>query len=191
MAIPVRLGWVPALVVAGALAGCAAPARVDQMQVSTSIAVRTAIAASPLKENVAVKDVTGGGETNPMWMSKVSSSDFERALEASLRDAGLLAMGRQSGKYQLQAHMQRLDQPFAGASMTVTTVVQYTLIERSSGKEIGSRTLSTPYTAAWNAAFAGSERLKLANEGAVRENLQQLIGWLAGLDVKLVELVRP
>jgi len=183
-------GFWPVLVLAAALAGCAAPARIDQMKVDSPLATRTAIASSPLKANVAIKDVTGGSETNPMWMSSVSSQGFERALEASLRDAGLLSAGRQMGIYQLQAHMQKLDQPFIGASMAVTSTVQYVLIERASGKQVAARSWVTPYTAAWNASFLGAERLKLANEGSARENIQQLIGWLAGLKVTGVELVK-
>lgn len=173
------------------LAGCATPARIDQMQVNTPLAVRSAAANSPLKDNLAIKDVTGGRDTNPLWMSNVSSSDFERALEASLRDAGLLSPNRQGSKYTLTAHMLKLDQPFIGASMTVTATVQYSVVERSSGKELMSRTLATPYTAAWNEAFLGMERLKLANEGAARTNIQQLIDALVALRLDGVALKQP
>ncbi len=37
------------------------------MQVDTPLALHTAVAASSLKANIAVRDVTGGRETNPMW----------------------------------------------------------------------------------------------------------------------------
>jgi hypothetical protein len=157
------------------LAGCATPARIERMQVDPSLAARTTAAQSELKDNVAVKEVTGGQETNPMWMSNVSSSDFERALEASLRNAGLLSPNRQGSKYTLTAHMLKLEQPYFGASMTVTATVQYMLVERTSGKEVLSRTLATPFTADFSSALFGAERLKLANEGAARANIQQLI----------------
>jgi len=191
MQISTRFALWLVLALATTLVGCAAPARIDQMKVDTSLAIRTTVAASPLKTNLAIKDVTGGSETNPMGASKVSSQDFERALEASLRDAGLLSAGRAMGKYQLQAHMQRLEQPMFGASMTVTSKVQYTLIERSTGKEVAERTLAAPFTAAWSAAFAGTERLKLANEGAIRENIKQLIDWLVAQKVSGVEIPKP
>ena len=168
---------------AATLAGCAAPARIEQMQTSTSLASRTAIANSSMKETISVKDVTGGKETNPMWVSNVSSSDFSRALEASLKDAGLLSGNNQASKYMLIAHVQKLDQPLFGASMTVTATVQYSLVERSTNQEVFARTVAVPYTAAWNDAFLGAERLKLANEGAIRVNIQQLIDAL--LAVKL------
>jgi hypothetical protein len=157
------------------LAGCAAPARIEQMQVEPSVASRGVLANSPLRDNVAIKDVTGGKETNPMWVSNVGSPEFERALEGSLRSAGLLSANRQTGRYVLTAHLLKLDQPMFGASMTVTASVEYLLTERATGKEVFSRTITLPYTAAFSDAFIGSERLKLANEGAIRTNIAALI----------------
>jgi len=177
-----------ALLAATLLVGCAAPARVDQMQVSTSPAARIAAGTSELRENVVVRDVTGGKETNPMWISNVSSGDFERALEASLKDAGLWAPNRQASKYQLIVHLEKLDQPFGGFDMTVTANVRYSLVERASNKTVFERTLVTPYTAKLGDAFLGVERMKLANEGAVRSNIQQLIDQLIGLKLTVAEL---
>ena len=159
------------------------PARTDQMQVSSSLQVRTAASQSELKENIGIKDVTGGKDTNPMWVSNVSSADFERALEASLKDAGLLSGNRQGSKYTLTADMKKLDQPLFGASMTVTATVKYTLVERATGKAVFERDVAVPFTAEWNAAFLGTERLKLANEGAIRSNITQLINDLVALKV--------
>ena len=115
---------------------------------------------------------------------------FSRALEASLRDAGLLSGNNQGSKYVLIAHLQKLDQPMFGASMTVTATVQYSLVERATNAEVFARTVSLPYTAAWNAAFSGVERVKLANEGAIRVNIQQLIDALVAAKVSAAGQVR-
>jgi hypothetical protein len=167
------------------LSGCAAPARIDQMAVSGNPAQR--IAQTPLRNNLAIKDVTGGNETNPMWKSNVSSSDFEKALESSLQAIGLLAQ-RQSGKYLLTAHMERLDQPFMGLDMTVTASVKYIVSERATGKEVLSRTVSIPYTAKLGDSLLGVERLKLANEGAVRVNITELMNELFRLKIESVSV---
>ncbi|MBL8328985.1 MAG: hypothetical protein JNJ71_09055 [Rubrivivax sp.] len=173
---------------AAVLAGCASPARVDQMQVDTSMAQRAALSSSPFNGNLALKEVTGGRETNPAWVSNVSSSDLEAALEASLKAAGLAAPNRQAGRYVLTADMLKLDQPFAGASMTVTATIVYRVIERSTNKEVFVRTVAVPYTAPFNAAFLGSERLKLANEGAIRESIKQLIDLLTAHKLSAISL---
>ena len=173
---------------AALLGGCAAPARVERMQVDTSLAVRSAAAQSALKDSVAIKEVTGGEETNPAWMSKVSSRDFERALQASLRDAGMLSADRQAGAYILTARLQKLDQPFIGLDLKVTATVQYLLVERASGKEVYAKTVETPYTASFGDAFLGFERLKLANEGAMRANVSRLVDDLIALKLSALEL---
>jgi hypothetical protein len=170
------------------LVGCAAPARIEQMQVDTSLAQRTALASSPLKSSIAIKDVTGGSETNPLWLSKVSSSEFERALEASLKAAGLLSPNRQASPYTLLADLKALEQPYLGASLTVTATVTYFLVDRASGKTVLEKTIATPYTAAFGDAFIAAERLRLANEGAMRANITRLIEELAALKVSAVQL---
>ncbi|MFL6706661.1 MAG: hypothetical protein ACJ8HI_00475 [Massilia sp.] len=159
--------------VAALLSGCATPARVDQMASTVNPAQR--IVKTVFRDNIAVRDVTGGQETNPLWTAKVGNSEFEQALEISLRDAGLLANGKQSGKYQLTAQMDKVDQPLGGFSMTVSATVSYALFERSTGKEILRRTITLPYTAEFNAAFMGSERLKIATEGAIKANIGKII----------------
>lgn len=178
-----RMGWGCAGLAVAILAGCASPARIEQMQVDTSLAQRTAAASSPLAGKVAVKDVTGGSSTNPLWVSKISSSDFERALESSLKAAGLLAAVRPAGPFQLTADLIAVDQPFAGLDMTVTVTVTYRLVDRASGRTTYEETIATPHTATVSDAFLGMERLRLANEGAMRANISRLIERLISLKV--------
>lgn len=173
------------LLLAG-LTGCASPARVEQMVAKTPPAQR--IASTPMRSNIAVRDVSGGKETNPMWVSNVGNSEFEQALEASLREAGLLSGGKQLGKYTLVAHMEKVDQPFAGLDMTVTVTVNYILIERASGKEVMNKRIAVPFTATFSDAFSGVERLRVANEGAIRMNIGKLIESILAVGVDAVAL---
>lgn len=181
-----KLSTISLVFVAVLLTGCASPARVEQMTAAASPAQR--IASTPLKKNVAVKDITGGKETNPAWVSNVGNGEFEKALEASLQDAGLLSEGKQLGKYTLIAHIMKMDQPLMGFDMTVTATVQYTLVERASGKTVLSREIALPFTATISDAFSGVERLRLANEGAVRSNIKKLIEELFAVGADKVAL---
>lgn len=189
--ISVQRLFIAAAMVGGAVlaAGCATPAQSDNMTIRAADATRDR-AATPaaLKANVAVKEVTGGKETNPLWVSNVGSRDFERALEESLRAVGMLAEHRQAGRFQLVAHLDKLDQPLMGFDMTVTATVTYMLVERASGKTVLQKTIPTPYTAKMSDAFAGYERLRLANEGAVRQNITQLIQELARINAADIAL---
>jgi outer membrane murein-binding lipoprotein Lpp len=181
-----RSYWFVLLVSVFLLVGCASPARVDQMMTSGQPTQR--VEQTPLRGNVAVKEVTGGKETNPMWMSNVGSNEFTQALEGSLRTVGLLAPNRQEGRFSLTAHLQRLDQPMFGLDMTVTAAVDYVVVERSTGKSIFQKTIAVPYTAKFGDAFVGVERLKLANEGAVRTSISQLIDELFQLKIEDISI---
>lgn len=140
------------------------------------------LAETPLRSNLAIKDVSGGKETNPMWKSNIGSNEFEQALEISLRAVGLLA-DRQAGNYTLTAHLESVDQPFIGLDMTVTASVSYVVSERTTGKDVFKRTFAVPYTASFGDAFVGVERLRLANEGAIRANITQLVDELFRLKI--------
>jgi hypothetical protein len=176
----------PMIISVSLLVGCAAPARINEMTTEAKPAQR--VLNTPFRNNVAVRDVSGGKETNPMWVSNIGNSEFEQALESSLRDAGLLSGGKQLGKYILTVHMEKIDQPMFGASLTVTATVNYSLLERATGKEVLNRTVSLPYTAAWNSSFIGTERLRLANEGAIRVNIGKIIDELFALGANAVAL---
>jgi hypothetical protein len=75
----------------------------------------------------------------------------------------------------------KVDQPMFGFSMTVKMEVSYTLKDIQSGKTVWTRDINSEYTAKASAAFAGVERLRLANEGAARENILQAVTEMAGL----------
>ena len=142
------------------------------MQVSGNI--QQYMQKTPLRNNISIHDVIGGSETNPMWLSKVSSTGFKNALKNSLMAVGLYSPS-QLGKYKLTAHLEELKQPLVGISMTVTAQVNYSLFEAKTGKEVYNKTINLPYTAKFVDAFNGSERLLLATEGAIRVNIKQLI----------------
>ena len=111
-----------------------------------------------------------------------------RALETSLNKANLLAGSESSSQYELTATMDNLRQPAIRISMTVSAKIHYTLTHNSSNKKVFEKTIDLPYTAAFNAAFRGTERLRLANEGAIRVNIEELIRQLMALKVTNIEL---
>ena len=159
------------------LTGCAAPASIDRMSVSLPISKTN----PALKNNIGVSDVTGGRETNPMWTSQVSSEGFRSALEKSLENTQMLSKIVSAGKYQLTADLSRLDQPFIGLDMTVSATVRYSLVETKTRKEIYTRVIQSSHTASFSDSVLGPERLKIANEGAIKNNIQVLIEDLSTL----------
>ena len=164
-----------------ALTGCATAARTDAMVASSAVTPIATNASRKLLGNIAISDVTGGSSTNPLWVSKVGGAEFEKALEASLKSVGFLSENRQSGDYKLVADLREVKQPVIGLDMTVTSRVEYQLIERSTGNSVFRETIAAPYTAKMSDSFLGYERLRIANEGSIRANIERLIQKLAAL----------
>ncbi|MCP5371446.1 MAG: hypothetical protein H6907_06885 [Hyphomicrobiales bacterium] len=163
-----------ALVFAGlaAVSGCASPARESAMVVD--VAPQHVIAEdSSLLQSVDLQGVSGGESTNPLWTSEIGNPEFEKALRNSLANHAMLAKG--DGRFVLVATLQKVDQPFFGASMTVTATVRYVVTERATSEVYFDETITRPYTAKFSDSFLGVERLRLANEGAARVNIEAFI----------------
>ena len=177
-AVPMLTG-AASLTLASLLGGCAGPARGDRMAAIATPQQRMVI--TPLRNNVAVLDVSGGQASNRLWASKVGNSEFSQALAMSLGDAGLLAPSAPAARYTLSARMEQLVQPMTGINLTVTASVSYSLVERATGKEVFRRTETVPYTAPFGDTFGAMDRMRLANEGAVKANIASVVEDLLAL----------
>lgn len=154
----------------GLLSACASGAKPEAMVAHTTDV--TAPANPALQGAMTVGSVTGGSETNPMWTSQVDDASFRQALEDSLRIQGYLAPTPAEARYTVDAQMLSLDQPFIGFEFTVTSSVDY-MVDGAGGKR------SIPVTAEGSATFGESplavERLRLANEKAIKENIRTFL----------------
>ncbi len=156
------------------LAGCAAPATVEGMSVSPGDAIVTP-ASFPLKEKLAIGEVSGGEDTNPLWTSEVGNEEFRGALETSLRNGALAAPSAGNALYRLNAHLVNIQQPIMGFDITITSTGRYELISNSGGDRVWEETISATHTGTVNDAFVFDIRLRLANEGTIKENIKKLI----------------
>lgn len=111
----------------------------------------------------------------------MSSEDFQKALIVSLEESGYLAKD-QSTTYALIANLKELQQPFFGFDMQVTSSVNYRLDDLKKDTNVLDEDINADFTATVSDAFAGVERLRLANEGSIKENIKRLIEKLALLN---------
>jgi hypothetical protein len=169
---PQFLPFAVILSVALLLGACASGARPGAMTVAV-VPERLVGDSSPAHQALSVGTVSGGSETNPLWKSKVSDADFRQALEQSLALHALLA--REARRYVVNTQLLGLDQPFAGFDLTVTASVHYTLLSTADQSVKLDQTVTTPFTANFSDAFVAVERLRIANEGAMRENIKAFI----------------
>ncbi|MBY0336640.1 MAG: hypothetical protein K2X11_08505 [Acetobacteraceae bacterium] len=162
-----------------ALVGCAAGANPGAMvpPVSGETIVSTG---SRLRQAVAVGTISGGRETNPLWTSQVSDPAFAEALRQSLATHALLSVNNQA--FRLDARLLELNQPFIGLDMEVTARVAYRLTRVSDGAVVFETEIRSPFTATFGSSLYAVERLRLGNEGAIRENIRQFLAQLVGAE---------
>jgi hypothetical protein len=130
---------------------------------------------APIEEDFTVDAITGGESTNPIWISKVSDHDFKQALILSMQRAGIYDA---RSDLHVAAELVELKQPLLGFDLTVIATVIYR-IKDATGAQVFEETVVSPYTADFSDAFLAVERLQLANEGAVRENILKFMRLLS------------
>lgn len=155
------------------LIGCATPATYQAMTVQPGTQIT---APNPkLKGQIEVAEITGGKDTNPLWTSQVDNDNFKKAMTDSLAIAGYQPAAGQKGKYRLSAELKELDQPVIGLTFDVKSSVIYTLeaVDGSAGKR--TIPVKATGTATVSDAFIAIERLRIANERSILENLKALL----------------
>lgn len=152
------------------LAACASPSRPELMVLPATSGL-TASAGDLGYRSVTSVIVSGGSETNPMWTAQVSNEDLKTALEGSLAAAGY--MGTDGPNMVVTANMVELQQPIMGLDLSVTSRIQYQVT--SNGRVVFDDTVSATGTGTMSDAFVAVERLRIANEKSIQENIKQFL----------------
>ena len=154
------------------LSACATGASPSAMTAEVSN-VTVIAESSSLRKSITVSEVTGGSKTNPLWTSQVDDAAFKTALEQSLTVHAMI--NDAAPRYKLEVKLVDLDQPFGGFDMTVSSRVFYLLLDAETNQRTYETEINCEYTAKLSDAFLGYERLKLANEGAIKKNISLFI----------------
>lgn len=164
---------------AALLAGCGTPSQHLPMTVTPADALQIrGWVPEALKAQVAVATVQGGMETGRWWGSRVSATALQHALEESLHAVGMRPTSPEPApRFELQAQLVLLEQPTVPAlGVTVGTAVRYTLVEKASGRIVYHRRIAnTDEAGLGDALVSPSERLRIANERALRGNINLLL----------------
>jgi hypothetical protein len=163
------------LTAAAALAlGCASPAR--PLGMKPDLAGHFA----PEPAGTVNIEVSGGQETFPMGRSKISNRGFTEALAAALEESGLLyTVVDRAGDYQIDVRIQELQQPHFAWTMAVRLVTSWSVHRSGKREPIWTETIETLHGEPFPVEFWGIKRLRLANEGAARSNIEKAIVELA------------
>ncbi len=128
-------------------------------------------------------EVTGGSETSSMGASNISNRDFAEAIRTSISQSGLFTdiSSANLADYRLTADIVELNRPMFGTSFTVDLEVTWRLRRTSDTYVVWEKAIASSFTATMGDAFSGATRLRLANEGAARENIREAIQEMAEL----------
>lgn len=152
------------------LAACATPSNPANMTLPATAGL-TASAGDVGYKSVTTVTVSGGQSTNPLWMSEVSNADFQTALENSLAAAGYL--GAEGPPMTVNASLIDLKQPLAGFDLTVISQVRYTVARAD--RTVFDETVAATGTASMGESFLAVERLRMANERSIQENIRAFL----------------
>jgi hypothetical protein len=174
-----RLALPLAVLLTTLLAGCGTPSQPLPMVVTPADALQIrSWVPDALKGQVGVATVKGGMATNKWWGSKVSADALQQALEESLLSVGMKPLSPEPApRFELQAELEALDQPLVPAlGVTVGTAVRYTLVDKASGRTVYQRRIANTDEARFSEAIVSpNERLRIANERALRANIDLLL----------------
>jgi hypothetical protein len=88
----------------------------------------------------------------------------------------MLANG--TGHFRLDTTLVSLDQPMIGFDLTVRSGALYVLTDTTTNTVVFSRAVNAIFTAHMSDAFVAVERLRIANEGSIKANIQMFLDQL-------------
>ena len=175
--LPVLFSCLAALVLL--LAGCGSVPATSEGMAASAYDVEQ-------KHSYSVEVLTSGGEvasvTHP---AQITDAVLAQAIEEAILGSGVFNEVRPApaADYQLSVHLFSLEQPTMGFSMSVRMEAGWTLKRLADDQIIWRESIASLYTANTADAFAAVERLRLATEGAARNNILKGIRKLSELDL--------
>ena len=162
-----------AMLLLAGLGACATPASYTSMVPELASTELGPGPAPSYRGAITVASVGIGTDTSVPWTSQIGSAEFHDALVRTLTLANLASP--QGGRFRLDATLLGLSRPFAGFAMTVTASVAYRLTDTATGAVVYQETRTSLGTASLNDAVMNANRLRIADERALRANIRKLI----------------
>jgi hypothetical protein len=160
----IRYGLLTAAVLV--LAACASPASREAMTPKLTVATH-----HPFSLQV---KTSGGAETGGGGSSNISDADLKAAIEAAVVESRLfktVIQGAAGGDYELSVAIISLEKPMFGASFTVSMETSWSLIKLSDRSVVMRKSVKSSGVAAFDDAFAGVARLRIAVERAAKNSI--------------------
>lgn len=172
---------ISALFIAGVmatLAGCATPVSHE-----TLVPVKLDVVKHH-PQSVAVI-ASGGSETSATGKPQVSDSELQMAVSEAIKQTQTFSrvVDGKNGDYILTVTVFNVTQPSFGLSFTVNVEMGWTLARADNGAKVWQESIKSAHTVSATEAFVGATRLKLATEGAIRNNVSQGLTKISALSL--------
>ena len=161
------------------LASCATPASRE----GTAITERAP--GKPIAGTVSV-ETRGGAETDGLASANIADADFKAAIESSIVKSSLFksVVPGKGGDYELSVVVSQLSKPLFGANFKVDMETGWSLVKAADKSVVMRKVIKSSHTATMGDAFAGVTRLRLAVEGAARNNISLGLQAIAELGLR-------
>jgi hypothetical protein len=158
------------------IGGCASPLTQEAM-------VPTGMVINKKHHETVRVDVSGGSETSERL--PISNASLEAALNQAINESKLFSqvVKGNGGDYLLTANLFSVNQPMFGMAMTVKMEAGWTLKRASDDKIVWQEAIRSEHTSTPGEAFAGVTRVRLATEGAVKNNIAEALSKIAALSL--------
>lgn len=156
------------IIVLFALGGCATPASHESMIPTNFDIVK--------KHSATVNVATSGGrETESIGKSQISDEALAKALTEAITKSQTFSKVVQGNEanYLLTVSIFSVEQPSFGLSYLVKMEVGWTLKQADTSKIVWQEAIKSEHMATPGDAFAAVKRLRLATEGAAKNNIEQ------------------
>jgi hypothetical protein len=126
---------------------------------------------------------SGGTETSAAGKPQVSDSELQQAVAAAITQTKTFSrvVDGKNGDYILTVNVFNVTQPSFGLAFTVTVEMGWTLARADTGAKVWQESIKSAHTVGATESFVGATRLKLATEGAIRNNVQEGLVKLSAL----------
>lgn len=150
------------------LAGCATPVSQEGMVPATLSTV------NKHPQTVSVS-VSGGKETDPLGKAQIDNDSFAKAVTQAIEHSKTFSkvIEGNKGNYLLAVNIFSLDQPSIGGNFTVHMEAGWTLKRADNGSVVWQEAIRSEHTATMGDALVAVTRLRLATEGAAKNNVAQ------------------
>ena len=156
-------------------------------------------ASAPTKEAIVIDDASvgakhpysvsvstsGGSETTATGYSTISDEDLAAAIEESITNSRLFAsvVKGTGADYKLNVSQISMSKPMFGFAFTIEMEMAWSLVNTKTGDVVMKESIKSTYTAGATDAFAAVTRIRIAVEGAARNNIRQGLQKIAELSL--------